>query len=155
MLTERQKLNRIWNGMKLRCHSPTAYAYQDYGGRGITVCERWRNDFEAFLSDMGKRPEGLTLDRINNDGDYTPDNCRWATWKQQHWNKRGYKRSKHALPSGVSPGRGGYRARITRHGKRINLGTYSTPEEASDMYEFARAQLPYFAPPYHPALNEL
>jgi hypothetical protein len=77
--------------MKSRCHYPGAINYWLYGGRGITVCPRW-NKFVNFLDDMGVRPDGKTLDRINPDGDYEPSNCRWATPKEQMENQRPRKR---------------------------------------------------------------
>lgn len=77
--------------MIARCTNPQATFWERYGGRGIAVCERWRA-FENFLADMGERPEGLTLDRIDNDGNYEPANCRWATEAVQ---KRHRKRDDH------------------------------------------------------------
>lgn len=77
----------IWCGIHQRCYNANHHAYHYYGGRGIKVCERW-NDYSTFLADMGEKPEGLSIDRINNDGDYSPENCRWADKKTQQRNKR-------------------------------------------------------------------
>jgi hypothetical protein len=76
-----------WCGMIQRCTNPRNPRWMDYGGRGITVCERWRS-FENFLADMGERPSGLTLDRRDNDGNYEPGNCHWATQSEQVRNQR-------------------------------------------------------------------
>jgi hypothetical protein len=80
---------RAWAHMKGRCTNPAHDNWDDYGGRGITVCERWLQSFEAFYADMGPRPNHeLSLDRINNEGNYEPGNCRWATIAQQNSNRR-------------------------------------------------------------------
>ena len=98
-----------WIGMRQRCHNPNAWNYGNYGGRGIQVCERWLESFENFFADMGERPSKQhSLGRINNDGGYSPDNCRWATQREQTYNT-----SANTL--------------ITYAGKTLNLLDWSRP----------------------------
>lgn len=77
-----------WIAMKKRCRYVKHPCYHRYGGRGITVCDRWIDSFENFLADMGPRPEGMTLDRIDNDGNYEPGNCKWSTRAEQTLKRR-------------------------------------------------------------------
>jgi hypothetical protein len=79
---------KSWTQMKQRCLNPGCERFKNYGGRGIRVCERWLRDFQRFLKDMGPRPPDHSLHRIENDGDYTPENCKWATRKEQDRHRR-------------------------------------------------------------------
>lgn len=81
-------LYMTWAAMKDRCLREKATGYKNYGGRGIAVCERWLGSFSQFVQDMGERPEGHTLDRIDNDGNYEPSNCKWSTSLEQNRNRR-------------------------------------------------------------------
>ncbi len=81
-----RNMKNIWMTMKGRCENINSPSYHRYGGRGIKVCARWAS-FDLFLSDLGFKPDGLTLERIDNDGDYEPNNCRWASMMDQAYNK--------------------------------------------------------------------
>lgn len=86
--TTRTREYRSWESAKQKCFNPNTTGYKNYGGRGVTMCDEWASNFNAFLEHMGPRPEGQTLDRINPDGNYEPGNCRWADVRTQNSNRR-------------------------------------------------------------------
>lgn len=113
-----------------RCGNPASTSFAAYGGRGIVVCDRWRNDFTAFLADMGPRPStDLTIERIDNDGPYAPANCRWATRLEQGQNKRN---SRHieAFGERLSASEWARRTGLPRRTITSRLDAGSTPEAA-------------------------
>lgn len=118
----------VWSGMKQRCYNPNSAQYLDYGGRGITVCDRWINSFENFLSDMGKKPSyDLSIERVDNDKGYSPDNCIWADRTTQNRNRRERKVGKSGYKY-IYKDKYGYKVRI----RKEYVGYFKTLSEAID-----------------------
>jgi hypothetical protein len=121
-----------WQALKDRCVNKNRGDFQSYGGRGITVCERWRDSFENFFADMGPRPSPKhSVDRIDVNGNYEPGNCRWASISEQSRNKRARKDSKSGVCGvNLASNKKKWVAIISVNGKRLNLGTYETLHNA-------------------------
>lgn len=131
----------IWVAMKQRCSNPNHPCYADYGGRGITVCDRWSNSFESFLEDMGPKPEKLTLERINNSKGYSPENCKWDTRANQIFNRRRSSLNKSGKTGVHSPRDGLWEARIRDGGKITILYSGPSKEDAIVAVESAEIRL--------------
>lgn len=122
----------IWCGIMQRCTNPNHIAYKNYGGRNITICDRWK-DFSLFIEDMGERPTpSHSVERNENEKGYTPENCRWATREEQARNTR-IRKSNTSGVQGVNwhKSSGKWDVRISYKGKRISLGSYTSLEEAT------------------------
>ena len=123
---------RTWSAMKTRCYNKNWHAYENYGGRGIAICDRWLESFESFYADMGDKPTpNHSIDRINNDGNYEPDNCRWATSSEQNRNQRMSTRNTSGV-KGVhwDERKSKWRAFISINNKNKYLGGYTDKARA-------------------------
>lgn len=132
-----------WDNMRHRCYNPIRPEYKNYGGKGIIVCDRWRNSFSNFLNDMGPKPSPKhSINRIDSDGNYEPNNCEWALQSSQNINQ-------HMRKDNTSGYRGvdyhkqrdKWRARVKWHNIVYQLGLYSTPEEAAYVRDQAALQI--------------
>lgn len=139
----RGSLYYIWSGIKKRCCNPTHHNYASYGGRGITVCERWLESFENFLEDMGEGyKKGLQIDRRDNDGNYEPSNCRWTT-PQQNAQNRGSRKGGSSKYKGVSWNKVQckWQVSIKKDNKAKCLGTFTDEADAALAYNEAAKEL--------------
>ena len=133
-------LYSTWNGLIKRCYNKNSKHYEYYGGRGIKVCDRWlakNTGFWNFVKDMGERPKGFQIDRIDVNGDYCPENCRWVTFQQNQTNKRKFQNNTSGY-KGVQKNKSRknpYIAVISFNNKTLYLGSFKTAEEAAMAYD--------------------
>ena len=135
-------LGKVFEGMKQRCNNPQNKNYEKYGGRGIKICTEWLNDPKKFFDWAIKNgyKEGLSIDRIDVNGNYEPDNCRWADNETQCLNQ-GLRKDNKTGYKGIYYSEGVYRVQITRNKKRHYFGSYKTLPEAIKVLEDARAMV--------------
>jgi hypothetical protein len=139
---------KVWQEMMRRCNNKKSQYYKYYGGRGVIVCERWLNGFENFIEDMGKRPSPKhSIDRINANGNYEPNNCRWATGSQQAVNQR-IRNTNKSGHKGVSwdKRKQSWLATITVNYKRIHLGNFKDIKDAIEERKQAETKYHTYQP---------
>jgi len=141
MILSKTRLYNSWQNMKSRCNNPNNPKYSYYGGRGISVCKEWMKSFKAFKEDMGERPEGMTLDRIDNDKNYEPSNCKWSTWSEQMKNRRDKLKTRSKYRHVTYNNRGRTKRWVAHTGRicgtNTTLGYYMTEEEAHEAVIYA------------------
>ena len=126
---------RKWKNIKGRCFNPNTSNYKWYGGRGITMCQKWKDDFSEFYKDVGDIPfEGAELDRIDNNGNYEPNNVRWVDHRTNSNNRRKYHNKTGYTGVTYKPNSDKYQAQLYKNKKFIYLGLFDTPEEAYKAY---------------------
>lgn len=135
---------RAWLDMKTRCLKESNKFYAHYGGRGITICQRWLESFENFYSDMGNKPsKEYSLERIDNDKGYEPANCKWADWLEQSTNKRVLRKRKSVSP-GIYIIKGSYYVKLQRGYRQYHIGVYSKLDDATKAREAAANEYKQF-----------